>query len=806
MYNFKNNIFHHAIARGGRVLHNQFNTVDDMILYLCKSKDKEEIKLKTETILNQIDNVYKESTENDKDQKIFELLIILKYHLITIKEYQKAYDFYRDKIDKYYVNYLNEREELDDFLLLLIEIELVCAMKMGQISRELKLMSLLIDIEKLTFPEEHNINGFTIVFGKEYIEAYGDFIKYLLEEEKMEEKKVVNMLSSYLNSCFNSLNKYVEISYYYILEGIKEIIRNKNFSEFSYNLLNFYSILLGFICKEDLKIQISIKEDYEEDDILLREEYNKHQKVYDFCNKQTLNSIFIAFFNSITEDDCRLYTDSICDAINTYSEKLEEHTQEDIFPILSALNKLNLPEFKRNILDKYICDYCKDNIKFLSEYKHFKTITDLYNLISDDYIGKKDVFNQFYFELAYSFSETSDKKVAKRLYQDAINNGIDSSAVYNNLGVIYDNEGDVNRALELFSKASELNPEDEISKNNKERTEKYIRERKKREQQLRNTYFKKVQKYHRGILFAIHRYSDEVTDDVLNDIIKQDKYMLKRNIEFLLDNDMLQLTKNGTYIINPIVEKWIDGYVNPTLERQIVKVDNSKFYRPIFYHESEINLYRVLIELFPQHFIFPNMSLKTIFDIDKLRELLDQEVLSYLFKAHVDFVIVNTATYFPVLAFEKDSEYNDKEPSKTNNEYKNQIFRIGGIPMIRLRYNSGMDYERLKQDVKDATKNLLLEIESGDNDSEFDLLREIDKKKFGITNSAVDLKIIQKEWDNIVGSGIAIKSKIIDVEERVLIIEISNDLKSIIEMSKENINRRILEKFTFVDDLKYNWY
>lgn len=784
----------------------KFNTIDEMIFYLNGNIDKEEIKLKIETILNQIDIVYRESTENDKGKKMFELVVILKYHLTIMKEYQKAYELYRNIIDEHYVNYLNENEELDDFFLFLTETELICGMKIGKISRELELMSMLIVSEELTLPEDHNINEFTLFFEKEHIEAYGNFIKYLLEKEDIEENLVINQVLSYINTCAKNLYKYTEISYYYILEEIKSIITKKNFSKFSYNILNFYSVLFGFACKEDLENDISVKNHFQEDDILLREEYENHRKVYDFCNEQILNSTFIAFFNSIDEDDYRAYSDDIYNAITNYNENLEEYTEQDILFILSELNKLKLQDFKKNILDEYICDYFKDKMDFLFEYKHFKTITELYNFVSDNCISKSKLVKQFYFELAYSFSESGNKIIAKQLYQDAIDDGSESSAVYNNLGVIYDNDGDIQRALEFFSKASELDPKDEISKNNKERTEKYIRETKKREQQLKNTYFKKVQKYHRGILFAIHRYSDEVTDDVLHDIIKQDKYMLKRNIEFLLDNDMLQLTKKGTYIINPIVEKWIDEYVNPTLERQIVKVDNSKFYRPIFYHESEINLYRVLIELFPQHFIFPNMSLKTIFDIDKFRELIDQEVLSYLFKAHVDFVVVNTATYFPVLAFEKDSEYNDNEPSKTNNEYKNQIFKTGGIPMIRLRYNSGMDYERLKQEVKDATKTLILEIESGNNYSEVDLLREVDKKKFGITNSAIDLKVVQKEWDNVVGSGIAIKSKVIDVEDRTLIIEISNDLKSIIEMSKENINRKMLEKFTFVDDLKYNWY
>lgn len=89
-------------------------------------------------------------------------------------------------------------------------------------------------------------------------------------------------------------------------------------------------------------------------------------------------------------------------------------------------------------------------------------------------------------------------------------------------------------------------------------------------------------------------------------------------------------------------------------------------YRPIFYHESEINLYRVLLELFPQHFVFPNMDLKTIIEVEKIRDYISADYLDYLFKAHVDFAIIDTTSYLPILTFEKDSEYQDREPQKSN--------------------------------------------------------------------------------------------------------------------------------------------
>jgi len=48
-----------------------------------------------------------------------------------------------------------------------------------------------------------------------------------------------------------------------------------------------------------------------------------------------------------------------------------------------------------------------------------------------------------------------------------------------------------------------------------------------------------------------------------------------------------------------LVESWVD----PKKERQVIKANKNKFNRPIFYHESEVNLYRVLIETSPHHLV-----------------------------------------------------------------------------------------------------------------------------------------------------------------------------------------------------------
>lgn len=782
----------------------EFTTVRDMIVYIHEAKDKGERIKKTLNVFKQIDKVYENSKEIDKNQKLFTLIIVTKYHLISIGKHKESYELYREWLDKTYVNYLRENKVLDELFLFATEVELVCAMEIGTISNELKSMTMLIDMDSFVEPIEHNIEGFLFYLDNRPVVAYESFLIYLINN-KYKKSEILNKLFPYINLLYTNIRCSSNIVYYNCIDRLQPIIKKHKFPSICNNIVDFYKVLLIFACKESLQEDIAINIGPRGDTEKLKELKDTYEKIENMniaCSEDTLHEIFKKTLKSTSKNHTGSYDKHIYTLIDNYFNICTDYTEKDITNILL---KLTPSDYDENIFNYCIAGYLTYYTEDLFSLNKYDDITKLYNLISNKYHGKQEIVDKFYFELAHSFSKIGDKEKAKELYQTSVDKGIQSSAVYNNLGVIYSNEGNKEKALFYYTRAHELDPDDDTSKQNMENTKKTINDAKKKEQQLKNTYFKKLQKYHRSILFTIHKYSDEVTNDILQEIINQDKYSLRRNIDYLVSNGMLQLNNKGVYKINPLIEKLVDEYVNPKLERQIVKVDNTKIYRPIFYHESEINLYRVLIELFPQHFVFPNISLKTIFDVDKLKELLDSDIISYLFMAHVDFAIINTSTYFPVLAFEKDSDFNDREPSKSNNKYKNLIFKTGGIPLIRLRYNSGMDYEQLKLEVKDATKNLILETQSEDSNCNLNLLKEIDKRKFGITNLSVDLNLIQKEWDNIVGPGISVKSKIIDVEDRFLLVEISKDLKSIIEISSEGIMKKMLEKFSFINNIKYIW-
>ncbi len=66
-----------------------------------------------------------------------------------------------------------------------------------------------------------------------------------------------------------------------------------------------------------------------------------------------------------------------------------------------------------------------------------------------------------------------------------------------------------------------------------------------------------------------------------------------------------------------------------------------------------------------------------------------------------------------------------------------------------------MDYERLKEEIKQTTKEFLLEIQQGNNSESKRILKSFDLKKFDIYNELPNINDIQDKWSAIVGELIA---------------------------------------------------
>lgn len=460
------------------------------------------------------------------------------------------------------------------------------------------------------------------------------------------------------------------------------------------------------------------------------------------------------------------------------------------------------------ILSSITSSNLSDLLQSIYENGAYKEFDDMYKAIY--YMDSPEkILNYLHthlgFECAYVAALNNNNKLAKELYLAELNKK-ESAAVLNNLAAIFLNEKKYKEALDFINKGLKLDPQHENLNKNLENAKTGLEILKAKPQKMKDYYFKKTDKFQKQMLFTIYKFIEE--DNVINkervrEIIKaNDNYYFNKKFNDLVVNELI-IENNHMLLLDETINSLISDYIDPQMERQVIKGNQNKLYRPIFYHESEINLYRVLIELFPQHLVFPNMDLKTIIDVEKITNQISNEELSYLYKAHVDFAIINTTTYFPIITFEKDSEFNDTERGQSNATMKNHIFEVGGLPLIRIRYNNAMDYERLKEEIKQTTKQLLLETKSGNPTHQ--LLNEFDLKKFGIFDRNIELEELILVWNNIVGVAIAEKTHHFDFDESQMLLSITMDknIEMIINIGVEKIKSVIYEKYPQLNKIQF---
>ncbi|MDD1505931.1 DUF2726 domain-containing protein, partial [Lysinibacillus sp. CNPSo 3705] len=419
---------------------------------------------------------------------------------------------------------------------------------------------------------------------------------------------------------------------------------------------------------------------------------------------------------------------------------------------------------------------------------------------------KKEYINEnLTFETAFVVKRFGDTNLAKTLYTVLLAKDNENVAVLNNLAVIYIYEKQYETALELLLKGEKLDPNDKHINNNLNDVRKAIEELKQRPKRMKDYYFKKTDKLQKQILFTIYKLLDapDFSMTLIKETIKiNDTHFFNKKLNPLLENGLIE-EHNGEIKFDATIQELVESWVDPKIERQVIKANKNKFYRPIFYHESEINLYRVLIETFPQHLVFPNMDLKAIIDLDKVKEFLSNDEMSYLFKAHVDFAIINTTTYFPIICFEKDSDYNDSKRAEQNGIVKNHIFETSGLPLIRVRYNAAMDYERLKEEIKTTTKQFLLDTQSEYPES--NLLSEFDLKRFGIYDSSIDEVELKTFWNEIVGEIIA-QSTLefsFNKEQMLLSITLNKQAEMIISIGLDSIKTKIYNRYPQLNQINF---
>lgn len=774
--------------------------IDEETIVECREKfyEKENILPKLEYLNKNMDEIFKKSEEEHR-QYLFHILIIrMKELYCNCEQYEQAFDMKKASVASIFDNFINNVYKIEPEDIPLIINEAYARLKVNNTIDE----QMYNVIRKINEEDLDNIVLFSDgvnVYQNEnkniYVGYEKKFLVYVLVE-------LCKMLA--LNNEIEILEKFVFITVDFIYDYYEYELYCEDLIISDEDILNQF-IEIKNICKNANKFIQKVIDFYTKAFKIISINAEHDEVILVKTNAEEVKKCFLEVTKSLNNKLMNKYWDNIRSLSYRYMNFDDNIVEscENFFlqSMIEVFNKKSSISNLKKMLEELILK--SGNIPKLFNLKEYKYIVQIYD---ENKNNENITLTRFYFEIAFSLSKNDRKNEAKNIYEIMVDNEKAGSAVYNNLGVIYEQNKEYNKALYYYQKSNELNPNDKISMNNIENIKATLKELEEKPKKMKELYFKKIRPWHRKILFAIYRLSnnDEITIQDLGEITKQSTDNVEKNINYLINMGMVY--DNGlSFSLDTTIEQMVGDYIDPKLERQIVKVDNTKLYRPIFYHESEIFMYKALLELFPQHLVFPNMSLKTIFDIDKMKELLDTEDIKYLFMAHVDFVIINTSSYFPVLAFEKDSSYNDTDYAKERSEKKNLIFRTGGIPLIRLKFNSGMEYEKLKADIRDSTKSMILEY-SEENTYEVDFKKEFDAKRFGINNSPIDLEIIKSGWEATVGKGIAQKSKIIDVENGKLLIEISLELKAIIEISEVAIKQKLFDKYDFLKEIEFIWY
>jgi len=166
-------------------------------------------------------------------------------------------------------------------------------------------------------------------------------------------------------------------------------------------------------------------------------------------------------------DPAKKYIDGI-DFLDECTSIEIQQIYQDILSILKSGCEINLDIFISDVIDNII-DYffkSRDELKY-------RKICDIANLLNNSYLKKSDKL----FEIAYSYAElekTSQK--AEQLYSFILETHPQNTSVLNNLGVIYENRYEYQKAKEYYSKAYELKSNDKTISNNMQRIISVIKE------------------------------------------------------------------------------------------------------------------------------------------------------------------------------------------------------------------------------------------------------------------------------------------------------------------------------------------
>lgn len=150
-----------------------------------------------------------------------------------------------------------------------------------------------------------------------------------------------------------------------------------------------------------------------------------------------------------------------------FSDILEDADNEQIKQIVDQ-TIIHLSDDSFKISDFVQCVFSEliDHLHDLGWHDKIRTIA---KHLSNDAIFESNCI----FECAYAFGKVEDNR-ATELYEELVKREPENSSALNNLGVRYQNQGELYKALRCYEKAHTLSPKDDLYKNNMQSTKEAI--------------------------------------------------------------------------------------------------------------------------------------------------------------------------------------------------------------------------------------------------------------------------------------------------------------------------------------------
>jgi tetratricopeptide (TPR) repeat protein len=333
------------------------------------------------------------------------------------------------------------------------------------------------------------------------------------------------------------------------------------------------------------------------------------------------------------------------------------------------------------------------------------------------------------FRYAYALQRAGRDSEAEPLYARLIAEDFPGTAHLSNLAIICEGRGDLIEAERLLRLATERKPKDQtllqrlssIAQRIAEET-RAQRETQRREQEERAflesapSRWPTVDGYKRRVLAAYRSAPDGATPELMAKMSGVELKWFHGHVNKLIDMGML-LRVDGGLAVNSAIVNFLDREQQHAVVTQLVRLDDTIAYKAVFNSKLERSVYSQLTDLFPNHLVFPNMAPQAIFQYDRMKELLTGEEFTYFLRCQVDFCIVSTATYLPLVGLEVDSDFHDNVRQVQRDTRKDRIFQVGGVPLVRLRQFGRPTEGAVRAELVQTFRRVVLELRAR-NDAE----------------------------------------------------------------------------------------